>query len=337
MEEGGHANDRIIAVMTSGARIVEWAHLTARAHAALDLATTVVVVTCSPLEVHGPHLPLLADVGEAEGLFGRALARMAERDPRLTFVRLPPVWVATDVVPQRGSVRFRPATVVRVLEDLGTSVARQGLGDIWVGNFHGGPRHILAIEEACARVQRRTGARMISVFSLLARRLTGGSSDLAERLGGLGGISTEELRGDAHGGLIETAMLLHLFGGDVDPAYRTLPPRSIEILLAERGRPPLQKGPRPTVLELLRALPYKLRYFETETYAGAPAKATPELGRQYLEVLAGEAAQALGELRAVAIGPRDCHSPLWPYRHLLMSRPLGWLFEKLVATRPSPV
>src|SRR6185436_2528300 len=115
---------------------------------------------CSPLEVHGPHLPLIADLGESEGLFARTLELVGEALPDLEFLQLPPIFAAADVVPQRGSLRFRPSTVTRVLVDLGRTLLRQGFRDLWIGNFHAGPRHMLAIERACAAL-RPEGARMI--------------------------------------------------------------------------------------------------------------------------------------------------------------------------------
>lgn len=292
-----------------GERLLAWRDLTGPAIAALDRARTVVAVTCSPIEVHGPHLPTLADVGESEGLFGRASALLLERHPELVVVRLPPVFVAADVLPHVGSLKFSPRTVSRVLEELGTSLARQGFRHLWVGNFHAGPRHILAIERACDRVNRRHGARMISVFSLLARRLTNGSGDLGERLGGVGGITREELQGDQHAGVVETSLLLHLHRALVDDGYGALPARSLERELEEAGRRPLQRGAKPTLLELLRSFPLTARYYERATYSGIPARASAELGATYLEILAGETAEALSGVWTGKVPLEDCFSP----------------------------
>ncbi|UJR84077.1 creatininase family protein [Sandaracinus amylolyticus] len=317
--------------------IREWAELRGPDIAALDRARTVVIVSCSPLEVHGPHLPVQADLREAEGLVARTAELLHARHPEMTFVRLPWVWMAADVLPHVGSIKFRPETVAQVLAEIGESLGRQGFRHVWVGSFHGGPRHILALEKGAHDAHRRTGVGMVSVFSLLVKRLTGGSSDLATLLGGIGGISREELKGDSHGGLVETSLLLHLVGQHVDPAYHSLPPRSIELDLVERGLPAMQKGEKATFLELLRSLPLKQQYYERETYAGAPAKASAELGAKYLDVLATEAAAALSELWTGKIGVADCHSPLWPLRHLLMNETFGRVFDRMVRTRESPV
>lgn len=317
--------------------IREWSQMSGRAIDALDRERTVVLLSCSPLEVHGPHLPTMADIREAEGLLERSAEMLRERHPELGFVRLPWMWTASDVLPHVGSIKFKPSTVALVLAEIGESLARQRFRHVWVGSFHGGPRHVLALEKGCDDAHRATGIGMISVFSLMVKRLTNGSSDLATLLGGIGGIDKAELRGDSHGGLIETSMLLHLVGEHVDPCFASLPPRSLELDLAERGEPPLQKGDKTTLLETLRSFPLRHRYYERETYAGAPAKANAALGESYLEVLAREASEALSALYCGRLAYEDCHSPLWPLRHVLLSETVGEAFDRLFSTRPSPV
>lgn len=319
------------------ATFLDWHTLTGRQIDALDRERTIVLVSCSPLEVHGPHLPTMADLREAEGLAERAAERIAERRSGLTFLRLPWMFLAADVLPHRGSIKFSPRTVATVIEELGTSLGRQGFRHVWISSFHGGPRHVLALEVGAHRAHVRTGVEMISVFSLLVKRLTGGSSDLASLLAGLGGIEKHELVGDAHGGLVETAMLLHLAGAHVDRGYTALPPRSVDIDLRERGAAPLQRGEKATLFELLRSFPLKQQYYERETYAGAPAKASAELGELYLDKLAGEAALALEDRYLGKIPVSECKSPLWPLRHVLLSRTIGRVFDALVSTKISPV
>jgi creatinine amidohydrolase len=321
----------------ASSRITDWHRMTVSEFRALDPKRTVVLVACAPIEVHGPHLPMCADVREAEGLHDLAARKLLELDPETRFIRLPAVCMGADVLPQRGSVSFSPHTVIRVLEELGRTLAHQGFQHIWVSNFHGGPRHVLALEQACHNVNRRHGTKMLSIFSLLLKKLTGGSSDLADRLGGIGGISTEELRGDAHGGLVETAMLVALEGSEVDPSYPSLPPRSLEIQLQEQGRPPLQKGEKPTLFEMLRSLPLRQRYYETETYAGAPAKASAELGRAYLEELSRDSAEELLAVWRGTTQASEAHSPLWKLRHVLLNRGVGWLFDRLFAGQRNTV
>lgn len=315
------------------ARIREWKNLRGPDFEKMDRARTVVLVACSPLEVHGPHLPVITDNLEATALGQRAAEILCERDPDLRFLWLPPIYTAADVLPHRGSVMFRSSTVTRVMSDLGRSLAVQGFRDIWVTNFHGGPRHFIPIEVACERTNRRHGTRMISVFSVLLNRLTGGESDLSSILGHLDGITAEDLRGDSHGGAIETSMMLHLLGEHVDPAYRDLAAVTVASRLAERGQAPLVKGDRPTIRELLRGFGVKLKFYENDTYTGAPSVASADLGARMIDTLAAHAADTLTEVLAGKLSPDACHSPVWKLRWLFTNRPLSAAFEKAMGYR----
>ncbi|MEZ4264795.1 MAG: creatininase family protein [Myxococcota bacterium] len=306
----------------------DWQYMTGPEIDAVDRDRAVVVVACSPLEVHGPHLPVVTDNLEAQGIADRAIERMAAMHPEIVFLRMPPIYVASDVLPHVGSVAFRSSTITRVLEDLGRSLAVQGFRNIWVSSFHGGPRHFVPIEVACDRVNRRYGAKMVSLFSLMINRLTGGSSDLSSVLGHLDGISKEALVGDSHGGAVETSMMLHLLGRHVADGYRDLPHRTVAIRMREQGQRPLIEDGRPTVADLLRGFKAKLEYYAAETYSGQPAMATAELGAAFIDTLAGHAVEALSDLWTGKLGVEQCHSPIWKIRWLFTVPAVSWAFER---------
>lgn len=301
--------------------ILRWESLTKTAFDRLDPARCVVLVTCSPIEVHGPHLPLGADALEGQGLAERMLRFLPERHRARTFLQLPFVYAGTDVVPQRGSLFFRPGTTARVLEDLGGTLAAQGFRDVLVSNFHGSPRHFLAIERACARVSRRRGARMVPVFSLMIARLTNGTSGVEDVLGHLPGLAREDLVGDTHGGLVETSQLLALHRDWVDPGYAALPRRTVDGWLAENGEraPEGRRGDPRRFVAMLRAFRAGIRFFERETYSGAPAGASAELGELILDTFGREAAAAVGEVLDGTLPPSAWHSPLWRWRFLFLN------------------
>src|SRR5512134_2733541 len=261
-------------------RPIRWETLTKKQFDALDRTRAVVLVTCSPLEVHGPHLPLGADALEGEGLAERVLRFLPEPHRSRPFLKLPFVYAACDGVPQPGTLAFRPSTTIAVLEDLGRSLAAQGFRDVLVSNFHGSPRHFLAIETACDRVSRACGVRMVPVFSMMLARLNGGGSELGDVLGHLPGVRKADLEGDTHGGLVETSQLLALHPEWVDPDYKTLPRRTVEGWLEERGeaRPKAPRGKLAAIPEMFAAFQAGIRFFAEETYSGAPAGASAELG-----------------------------------------------------------
>ena len=72
----------------------------------LDRERAVVLVTCSPLEVHGPHLPLGADVLEGEGLAERMLCFLPRAASR-AHVPEAPVSSTPRRIPCRSRARSR--------------------------------------------------------------------------------------------------------------------------------------------------------------------------------------------------------------------------------------
>ncbi len=305
---------------TSDPQPLRWETLTKRQFDRIDRRSAVVMLTCSPLEVHGPHLPFGADVLEGEGLAERTLRFLPEPHRSRVFLKLPFVYAACDGVPQPGTVGFRPSTTIAVLEDLGGSLAAQGFRDVLVSNFHGSPRHFLAIETACDRVSRARGIRMVSVFSMMLSRLNGGGSELGDVLGHLPGVRKADLDGDTHGGLVETSQLLALHPEWVDPDYKSLPRRTVEIWLGERGeaRPPSPRGKLAAIPAMFAAFRAGIRFFGRETYSGAPAGASAELGEAILDTLARHTAEAVTELWEDRLPAAAWHSPLWARRHLFV-------------------
>jgi len=302
--------------------MLRWETLTKRAFDELDRERTVVMVTCSPIEVHGPHLPMGADALQGEGLAERVLRFLPERHAARTFLKLPFIYTCADVVAQPGSLQFPPGTTVRVLTDLGNTLARQGFKDVIVSNFHGGPRHFLAVEKACSRVNRKHGTRMVSLFSLMISRLTEGTAELGDVLGHLPGVTKDDFDGDTHGGLVETSQLLALHPERIDPEYKNLQRSTVGTWLEAQERERKSRSGRGNPFQLpkpLRSLAAGFHYFTQNTYSGAPALASAELGEQILDLLAEKSAGAVSELFDGEIGPEDCHSPIWKLRFIFLN------------------
>ncbi len=306
--------------------ILRWETLTKRQFDQIDRGRAVVLVTCSPLEVHGPHLPLGADALEGEGLAERSLRFLPERHRDRVFLKLPFIYAATDTVPQPGSLYFQARTTRIVLEDLGRTLAAQGFRHVFVSNFHGGPRHFLSIEKAARSVQSRYGLGMVSIFSLMIKRLTQGTSELESVLASLPGVDRAALPGETNGGQVETSQLLALHGDWVDPDYKQLPRQTVDTWLEAKGevRTEAGRGDPRRFLAMLRSYKAGLEFFTEQSYSGAPASASAELGERILDTLGGYAGQAMGELLDGTLDPKECHSPIWGLRFVFLNR---WMIE----------
>ena len=131
----------------------------------LDRARTAVVLAVSPIEEHGPHLPLDTDVLESVGM-GRKLCERLATVPELagwSYLFYPALPIGADTWTYPGSVEVAPDTIRRVVEDIGVSLGRQGFRRIILANNHGGPRHNLALDAAARGIGRRSKARALAL------------------------------------------------------------------------------------------------------------------------------------------------------------------------------
>lgn len=261
---------------------------------ALDRARTLIVLTVSPLEEHGPHLPLGVDAFAARH-FAEALAeRLVAARPGWTAVLAPTLHLGSFTFDAVGTIRIRQRVVRDALVDYGTSLARAGFRWIAIANGHGGPGHLVALEEAAARVSRRHGITMASLTGHLAweflrgRLLPGIESALGRPL------SAEEraaFTDDMHGGLWETSFMLWRRPDLVAESYRDLPAARYSLPRRLVPNYPLRNG--------------------GQGYVGHPALADPELARATSEVLLAEGLHLLERLLDGAITPAERRSPFW--------------------------
>jgi creatinine amidohydrolase len=212
---------------------------------ALDRDRTLVLLPVSPLEEHGPHLPVGVDAFAARH-FAEALAeRITAARPGLVGRAGPDPAPGLVHVRHRRHGRIRQRVVRDAVVDYGASLARAGFRWIVVANGHGGPGHLVALEEASAIVSRRHRVTMASVSGYLAWQFLRGRylPAIEDALGR--GLSAEEraaFADDAHGGLWETSLMLWLRPDLVANDYRDLP--AARYSLARRLVPnyPLRGG-----------------------------------------------------------------------------------------------
>jgi creatinine amidohydrolase len=261
---------------------------------ALDRERTVVILSVSPLETHGPHLPLGVDAFAARH-FAEAIAeRVVATRPGWAVVLAPTLHVGSFTFDTVGTVPVRQRVVRDVVVDYGRALARAGFRHILVSNGHGGPGHLVALEEAAAIVSRRHGVMMASFTGHLAWEFLRGR--LLPRIEtGLGRPLTAAERTafseDAHGGWWETSLMLALRPDLVDEGYRGLP--AARYSLRERLVPnyPLRRG--------------------GAGYVGHPALADPAFARATTDVLLAEAMTLVDGLLDGRIRPAARRSPFF--------------------------
>ena len=239
---------------------------------ALDRARTMVILTVSPLEEHGPHLPLGVDAFTARHFATEIAGRLVATRTGWNVVLAPTLHLGSFTFEGPGTVTVRQRVVRDAVVDYGLSLARAGFRFMLVANGHAGPTHLAALEEASAIVARRAGVTMASVSGHLTWSFRSGRFlDQVEAQLGRALTDTERraFAEDAHAGWWETSMMLMLRPDLVDENWRTLPPAVYS--LPERLVPdyPLKRG--------------------GQGYVGHPALADPGFAKATCEVLVTEA------------------------------------------------
>jgi creatinine amidohydrolase len=194
---------------------------------ALDRDRTVVILTVSPLEEHGPHLPVGVDALTGRHLAESVAARLVAERPGWSAVLAPTLHLGTFTFDTVGTVNVRQRVVRDAVVDYGRALARARFRYVLIANGHGGAGHLVALEEAADIVSRRHKIVMASLTGHLAWAFLSGRM-LPKMEAALGRpLTATERRAfaeDSHGGWWETSIMLMLRPDLVDPGYRDLEP-----------------------------------------------------------------------------------------------------------------
>jgi creatinine amidohydrolase len=231
--------------------------------AALPREKLVAILPVGATEAHGPHLPLATDVVIAEAM-ARAGAERLEKRGAAVLIAPPVAYTSAGYAAGfAGTVSIRPETVTALVSDIVRSLARHGIERVVIANAHLEPAHIASLHAAVAQITAEGVARV--VFPDVTRK------PWALRLG-------DEFRsGACHAGQYEGS-----------------------IVLAERPewvREAIRAGLAENPVSLSRAIREGKTSFEAaggpRAYFGAPARATPEEGRQSIDTLGEILAEAV--------------------------------------------
>ena len=215
-------------MMAQRGRVLRLVELNSTSLAALDPAKTALILANGPLEAHGPHLPIAADIYQTEYAAQRMAEQLADSLTGWSIVLAPMLWYGVDganTIPERydirGTITLRASTLRAIVADLGSQLADHGFRWIFVVHIHGAAHEHVAVSDACdfIRQTRHVGMFNIgslgffesdpSLDSLFARRFT----------------STERARigFDVHAGMWETSAVLAVRPDLVGPNFRSLP------------------------------------------------------------------------------------------------------------------
>lgn len=264
-----------------------YVEMTAPEIALLPKGKTIFFMPVSPIEVHGPHLPLGTDVMVAQEVQRRLQAELTSRRGDLTLVNLPPLYCGSDALPYPGSLSVQASGLSSVLYDFARGLSRQGFRYLVVSDNHGGPRHHLAIDAAARKAWRKHRFYLIDPFIEIFRQMVSVSPGLLEETGLPAGACGDDT--DSHAGTNETSLFLAITGQERNrEEYEQVPPSLLPPLsgpakvLSSFGRFLSSLGLPGEDLEHLARMLQWTGQKGLLPYLGAPAAASPEGGEAML-------------------------------------------------------
>lgn len=307
-----------------GIDVLEYVELCLPEILELDREKTVFLISVSPIEVHGPHLPVGTDVFIAEELMGRYVSELGKNHPELTLVKLPSLYAGSDALPVPGSLSVPAPHLEGILTAYGQGLAKQGFRYLFVADNHGGPRHQMAIEASARKLWRKHRFYLIDPFGLVFRYMVQHDPDFMQRTGlGPGECGDDP---DSHAGTNETSLMLACCSEKVGRDFRevepSLPPplRGGSAFVAGLGRLIGLLGGRKLGRDLKKPLANTLAWVSDpnmKPYMGDPGKASHEAGEAMLAARV-EVAMELFEKALASGGKEPVHIEpmLWGVRFL---------------------
>lgn len=283
---------------------------------ALERDKTIFLMAVSPIEVHGPHLPLGTDIFVAEELLRRYSAALQEEYPGYTLVGLPPLYLGADALPVKGSLSVPAPLVRKVLLSYVKGLAAQGFRYLFLADNHGGPRHQLGIESASRKAWRKHRFYLVNPFNHEFRLMIQHDPAFLKETGLGPGTCGDDA--DAHAGTNETSLMLQAAPDQVRASWRTVspslpPPPAGAVLFLRRLLSLFSR----TLGEDLKHLAYTLSWVgdpRMKPYMGAPALASAAAGEAMLQA---RTRIAMGFFRQALAGEEIRIAPLlWGLRFL---------------------
>lgn len=170
-----------------------WFDLTARDFAALDPEKSIAVLPIAATEQHGPHLSVGTDAIIAGGMCAEVIRRLP-KDTSALFMPVLAIGASGEHTRVPGTLSFTPETLLRILSEIGESVARSGFKKLVIVNSHGGNSEVMALAVRELRIRHAMLAVQSSWLKL-------GVPDSL--------FSDDDMRFGIHGGDYETSLMLH--------------------------------------------------------------------------------------------------------------------------------
>lgn len=251
--------------------IIEFSHLNWKQIEELPRDSTIFFLPISPMEEHGPHLPVGTDYLTAKDTAKDAIINLEQSDQPIKGVLLPaiPLGFCEFNTDFPGSVSVSSRVVREVIISFGTALATHGFNMMVICTYHMALSHLKGIYQAMKYLKRKYQMKICEPWAPLFY------SDEVEKKEPKLGFDTKK---EVHGGFRETSLMKYQYPYLVDPKYKNL--QSIYRNLSS----PKMIGKTFKQLGL------------TDGYVGSPARADTDYGRWFYQLTVDTYVQAAIDL-----------------------------------------
>lgn len=229
---------------------------------ALDKNNSIVLVPLSPIEEHGPHLPLGTDIFGARDIAKTAAGYICAENPSLQAVLAPAIPLGCSAITADfpGTISLRGKTLFHLLVDFCSGLAKSGFKYIIIVNHHLDSVHLKAILEAIETVSEEFEVKIIET----AGRILYSGITLNEIIEGQQlGLS---MKTEVHADVVETSYIKYKYPHLLKQTAENLPPVLINVNEGLKNRHKTFKA-----------------MGAEQGYIGSPALASEKIGKIHLE------------------------------------------------------
>ncbi|KEI77367.1 creatininase [Clostridium botulinum A2 117] len=227
----------------------------------LDKDKSVIFVALSPIEEHGPHLPLGTDYISAKDLLKAVIDNLEKENNAYNYIIHPsfPIGYNECVMNYPGTISFKSKTIENIIVDLGESISRAGFKKMVIVNHHLDLGHIKAIENAKNMLNKECSLKVLEVVSSIIYSQSKKENAKIVK-------NDLDMEREIHADVRETSFMLFKHPELVKDCYSTLEPIYMDMkeFIKSDGR-------------------CWREYGIEEGYIGSPAKGSKEKGKVQFE------------------------------------------------------
>lgn len=181
----------------------------------LDREKTVFFQPISPLEEHGPHLPVGTDLFTSIDTAKEAIKKLQNEKPDFNFIIMPaiPLGSCDFAMDFPGSINAKAKTIRNVVYDTASSMAKHGFKYMVICSYHMGIMHLKGIYQAIKKIESKYPMRLCEPWSPYFH-----NNKVEENEPKLGFDTSKEV----HAGFRETSLMKYQYPYLVDDKYKNL-------------------------------------------------------------------------------------------------------------------